>query len=76
MKKIRKNKLTTTEKTPAQFYCVTCACPSVFETNRGTYIIVGKELNLKEIAQEIKNKSGEGEIGIEVPKGLITELIP
>ena len=75
MKKTKKNKLTTVEKTPVQFYCVAYACPSVFETNRGTYIIVGKELNLEEITQEIKNKIGAGEIGIEVPKELITELI-
>jgi len=75
MKKVRKNKLITVEKTPDEFYCVACACPSVFETNRGTYIIVGKKLNLKEITQEIKNKIGVGEIGIEVSKGLITELI-
>lgn len=75
MKKFRKNKLTIVEKTPAAFNCVACACPSVFKTNRGTYIIVGKELNLKEITQEIKNKIGVGEIGIEVPNELITELI-
>ena len=63
------------EKTPPEFYCVVGTCPSLFETDRGTYIIVGKELNLKEITQEVKNKIGEGEIGIEVPKELITELI-
>lgn len=75
MKKVRKNKLTVVEKTPVEYRCLAYACPSVFETNRGTYIIVGKELNLKEITQEIKNKIGVGEIGIEVPKELITELI-
>ena len=63
------------EKTPAKLFCAVAACPSLFETDRGTYIIVGKELNLKEITQEIKNKIGVGEIGIEVPKELITELI-
>ena len=63
------------EKTPPEFYCIAGTCPSLFETNRGTYIIVGKKVNLKEITQEIKNKIGVGEIGIEVPKALITELI-
>ena len=58
MEKARKNKLITVEKTPFVLYCAACACPSVFETNRGTFIIVGKELNLKEINQELKNKIG------------------
>ncbi|MFC1513609.1 hypothetical protein ACFL5P_01235 [candidate division KSB1 bacterium] len=75
MKKARNNKLIAFEKTPAVYNCVAYACPSVFETNRGTYIIVGKKVNMKEIAQDIKNKIGAGEAGIEVPKGLITELI-
>ena len=64
------------DKTPAVSRCVAYTCPSVFETNRGTYIIIGKKLNQKEISQEIKNKIGVDEIGIEVPKELITELIP
>ncbi len=62
------------EKTPAKLFCAVYACPSVFETNRGTYIIVGKNLNRSEITQEIKNKIGEGEIAVEVPKGLLDEL--
>ena len=63
------------EKTPAELFCLVGACPSLFETDRGTYIIVGKELNLKEITQEIKKKIGAGEIGIEVPKALIIDII-
>ncbi len=74
MKKERGNKMTTVEKTPAAFYCVACACPSVFETDRGTYIIVGKKLKMEEITQEVKNKIGEGEIAVEIPKGLLDEL--
>ena len=74
MEKIRKNKLATIDKTPAAFYCVTFACPSVFETDKGTYIIVGKKLNLREVTQEVKNKIGDGEIAVEIPKGLLDEL--
>lgn len=74
MKKERKNKMTTVEITPVAFYCVACACPSVFETNRGTYIIVGKKLNLEEASQEVKNKIGDGEIAVEIPKGLLDKL--
>lgn len=74
MKKIRKNKLTVVEKTPIEYQCLACACPSVFETNKGTYIIIGKKLKMEEITQEVKNKIGEGEIAVEIPKGLIDEL--
>ena len=74
MNKARKNKLTIVEKTPAEFHCVIGTCPSVFETDRGTYIIVGKKLNLKEVTQEVKNKIGDGEIAVEIPKGLLDEL--
>ncbi len=74
MKKERGNKMTTVEKTPAAFYCVACACPSVFETDRGTYIIVGKKLNLKEVTRKVKNKIGDGEIAVEIPIGLLDEL--
>jgi len=63
------------EKTPTELICLVGTCPSLFETDRGTYIIVGKELKLKDITQEIKNKIGEGEMCIEVPKELITKLI-
>ena len=62
------------EKTPANLFCWVAACPSLFETDRGTYIIVGKELMPEEITQKIKDKIGEGEICIEVPKELITKL--
>ena len=74
MKKIRKNKVTTVEKTPAGFYCVVATCPSIFETDKGTYIIVGKKLSSKEVSQEVKNKIGDGEIAVEIPKGLLDEL--
>ncbi len=71
---MKKTKLTIVEKTPAIFNCVACACPSVFETNRGTYMIVGKELNQKEISKEIKDKIGTGETGIEVPRELVASI--
>lgn len=62
------------EKTPAESFCAIGTCPSVFETDRGTYIIVGKEVIPDEITQKIKDKIGIGEMCIEVPKELITKL--
>lgn len=74
MNKSKKNKLIIVERTPLKYYCVACACPSVFETNSETYIIVGRKLDLKDMSQEVKNKIGDGEIAVEIPKGLLDEL--
>ena len=74
MNKTRKNNLTIIEKTHAKFYCLVATCPAIFETNRGTYIIVGKKLKLNEVSQKVRNKIGDGEISVEIPKGLLDEL--
>lgn len=68
------NGLTVMEITPANFFCTACACPSVFETDRGTFVLVGEKVNFKEASEKIKNKIGAGETAIEIPKRLITEL--
>lgn len=76
MSKNKKNSsnLKTVEITPPSFRCALISCPSVFETDSGTYIIVGKKLDLKEVPQVVKSKIGDGEIAVEVPKGLLDEL--
>jgi hypothetical protein len=66
--------LAVVEITPAYFRCVSCACPSVFETDRGTFILVGGKINREDAPETIKSKIGAGETAIEIPKGLITEL--
>ena len=72
----RRNKtnFTPVEITPANFVCAISACPSVFETDRGTFILVGGKINRKDAPEKIKNKIGPRETAIEIPKGLITEL--
>ena len=76
MNKNQKNtvELAVVEITPAHFLCAACACPSVFETDRETFVLVGEKVNLKDAPEKIKNKIGAGETAIEIPKGLITEL--
>ena len=69
-----KTKFTAVEITPANFRCVSCACPSAFETDRGTFVLVGKKINLNDAPEKIRNKIGAGETAIEIPKGLITKL--
>ena len=62
------------EITPIQFSCIAAACPSIFETDRETFIFVGKKLKGKDISENIKHKIGNDETVIEVPKKLITDL--
>ena len=69
-----KAKFTAVEITPASFRCALFSCPSVFETDRGTFVLVGEKVNLKNASEKIKNKIGDGETAIEIPKGLITKL--
>lgn len=62
------------EKTPNNLFCAIGACPSVFETEKGTFLIIGKKLDKENIPDEVRKKIGNNEMVIEVPKNLITEL--
>lgn len=62
------------EITPTTLLCGLAACPSVFETDNGTFLIIGKKLDIEKISDEVKKKIGSDEMVIEVPKNLITEL--
>lgn len=72
--KKNKTNFTAVEIKPGNSACAAASCPSVFETDRGTLILVGAEVNVKDAPEEIRNKIGAGETAIEIPKGLITEL--
>ena len=62
------------ERTPNSLYCAIGACPSVFETEKETFLIIGKKLDNDKVPDEVKKKIGKDEMVIEVPKNLITEL--
>jgi len=62
------------EITPTSLRCIAAACPAIFKTNKGTYVVIGKKLTKEELTEEIKNKVGKGEMVIEVPKELFSEL--
>lgn len=65
-------KLEVIEITPKAFKCFVGACPSVFKTNRGTFILIGKTVN--QAPEIVKNKVGSDEFVIEIPQELITKL--
>ena len=62
------------EITPIQFMCILTACPSIFEAEKGTFLIIGKKLDNENIPDEVKRKIGSDEMVIEVPKNLLTDL--
>lgn len=69
-----KNKTKITNVTPVSLNCMGVACPSIFNTDNGKYIIIGKKLEDKDLSQAVKDKIGDGEIAIEIPQELLGEL--
>ncbi|GAI07750.1 unnamed protein product [marine sediment metagenome] len=59
----------TKDLTPKIEMCSIGPCPAIFETNKGSYALIGKKLNAK--ALNINKRVGKDEVLIEVPKGLI-----
>lgn len=54
--------------------CMLGSCSSIYEDKEGkeVYIIIGKKLDPKAVGLE--KKVGEGEVLIEIPKGLLANL--
>ena len=61
--------------TPKDYMCDKCdKCPAVFETDSGSYVIIGKVLPVS-AQQSLRHRIGDDEFVIEVPKGMIDQLI-
>lgn len=59
------------EITPQAFVCHSSSCcPAVFETENGSYVIIGKKLSA-DAAGQLEGRIGADEYVIEVPKGMI-----
>ncbi len=62
------------EVTPDAFICHSSSCcPAVFETDRGSYVIVGKKLDAA-TASQLVGRVADDEFVIEVSKGMIDGL--
>ncbi len=60
--------------TPAEFACPKCTtCPTVYETDNNSYVIIGKKLSASALAM-VQNRVADDEFVIEVPKGMIDGL--
>ena len=63
------------EKTPKFMMCILGGCPAVFETDRDTYVVIGKKLSQEEITEFFKGRIGTGEMVIEFPKVLLEDIL-
>ncbi len=59
------------ELTPLSMGCLVYTCPAIFETNNGSYALIGKKLDSGKLG--ISKRVGKDEVLIEVPKKLIDE---
>lgn len=51
--------------------CIVGACPALFESNRRTYVVVGKRISSKEAKSALTGKVGKGEVAVEIPARLL-----
>ena len=66
---MRKELKITKELTPKEMSCVWGACPAIFETNKNSYVVIGKIQNAEKLG--ISNRVAKDKIVIEIPKKLI-----
>jgi len=57
------------EITPKEMSCLVGGCPAIFETNKDSYLLIGKAIKPEKVG--LSNKVAKDEILIEVPKNLI-----
>jgi hypothetical protein len=51
--------------------CGYVGCPSVFETDRNSLIVIGAVPASNKLPRNILNKIGKGEVAVEIPKGTL-----
>lgn len=78
-KKDAKNKhlreeLTVTEITPKSLRCVAGPCPAIFQTNKNSFIIIGRVLDEQEVKQLLHGKVNMKEKAVEIPQDLLRKL--
>ena len=59
------------EITPAEARCGVSPCPSIFKTDRGTFLVVGSIPAAIDLPLNVRKKLGKGEVAIEVPQNVL-----
>ncbi|MEA3042550.1 MAG: hypothetical protein QOH47_388 [Sphingomonadales bacterium] len=62
------------ELTPRALRCGVGACPGVYLTPEGRYVIIGRTLSPEEVAAALPNRVGSHETAIEIERGYIDDL--
>lgn len=62
------------ELTPHSLRCIVGGCPAVIEIDGDKALIIGKKASYKNIAEIGTHRIGEGEVAIEIPIKLISEI--
>lgn len=62
------------EITPRHLQCGVGPCPALFETDRGTYVIVGTRLSSKQTDDLMPGKVAPHEEAVEISKEFFAEL--
>ena len=57
--------------TPDKSLCGVAECPSVFETDRNSYLVVGTVPAMRDLPRCVLKKLGKGEVVVEVPRGTL-----
>lgn len=62
------------EITPESLCCVIGTCPAVFETDSGSYVLIGKVVKDGDSAALLAGRIGPDEVAIEIPKEFLSRL--
>ncbi len=62
------------ERTPKQLQCAAVMCPAVFESDRATFVLIGRKLKAEELNGDLVGRIGADEIAIEVPRELLASI--
>lgn len=57
------------EITPKKMRCGIGVCPAIYETNRDTYVLIGKQVDPRDA--DLEGKVGDDELLVEIPRALL-----
>lgn len=60
--------------TPEPMRCVIGSCPAIHETDRGTFVIIGRRLDAASVAELLPGKVAAHEEAIEISRKLLSEI--
>ena len=61
--------------TPTQHRCVVGPCPAIYESDRGTYVIVGAKIDSSlRKSEPLVEQVGSDETVVEIPKAILADL--